>query len=303
VTRYAAPRTTAEAIQLLADRPGARLVAGGTDLVVAARVGKQPLPGSLVALHGITELAGRHDLGSGLELGALTPHAWLERAPDIRARWSALAEAAAMVGSPATRATGTIGGNLMNASPAMDTGSPLLVLGATVELRHSGGSRSLSVADLLAGPGRTTAAAGELLTTVFLPAPATGSGSAYVRLGHRKAMEIAIVGAAAALGIGSDGLIVSSRVALTAVAPTCLEIPDVAGILVGQRPAPALFAAAARLAAAAVQPISDVRASAEYRRAMTSVVLERALTRAAGRALADADAGSQRSLADTRRNS
>jgi CO/xanthine dehydrogenase FAD-binding subunit len=300
VTRYAAPRTVDEAVQLVADRPGARLVAGGTDLVVAARVGKRPLPGSLVAVHGITELAGRRDLGDGLELGALTTHAWLERAPDIRTRWSALADAAAMVGSPATRATGTIGGNLMNASPAMDTGSPLLVLGATVELRHSQGSRSLSVADLLAGPGRTTATAGELLTTVFLPVPAPGTGSAYVRLGHRKAMEIAIVGAAAALGIGSDGLIVSARVALTAVAPTCLEVPDVAEILVGHRPAPSLFAAAARVAAAAVQPISDVRASAEYRRAMTSVVLQRALTSAAHRA---ADAGSQRAPADIRRNS
>ena len=299
MTRYAAPRTTAEAVQLLADRPGARLVAGGTDLVVAARVGKHPLPGSLVALHGITELAGRRDLGSGLELGALTSHAWIEHAPEIRMRWSALADAAAMIGSPATRATGTIGGNLMNASPAMDTGSPLLVLGATVELRHAAGSRSLSVADLLAGPGRTTAAAGELLSTVLLPAPAPGTGSAYVRLGHRKAMEIAIVGAAAALGIGSDGLIVSSRVALTAVAPTCREFPAVAELLVGHRPDPSLFAAAAQAAAAAVQPISDVRASADYRRAMTSVVLERALTSAARRA---ADAGSHRALAETRRN-
>jgi CO/xanthine dehydrogenase FAD-binding subunit len=301
VTHYAAPRTTAEAVQLLADRPGARLVAGGTDLVVAARVGKQPLPGSLVALHEITELAGRRDLGFGLELGALTTHAWIEQAPEIRARWSALADAAAMIGSPATRATATIGGNLMNASPAMDTGSPLLVLGATVRLRHSEGSRSLPVADLLAGPGLTTAAAGELLTTVLLPAPTPGTGSAYVRLGHRKAMEIAIVGAATALEIGPDGLIASARVALTAVAPTCQELPDVAEILVGHRPNPSLFAEAARVAAASVQPISDVRASAAYRRAMTSVVLERALTSAARRA-ADADAEGQRALAETRRN-
>ncbi|HEY0507963.1 MAG TPA: FAD binding domain-containing protein [Blastococcus sp.] len=301
---YAAPSTTAEALELLRERPAARVVAGGTDLVVAARGKRHPLPDSLIALHAIADLAERHEHGADIELGALTSHEWIEQSPLIRSRWSALADASAMIGSPATRATGTIGGNLMNASPAMDTGSPLLVLDATVELQRAGGSRRLTVAELLTGPGRTSAARDELLCAVHLPAPAPGTGSAYVRLEHRQAMEIAIVGAAAALRIGPDGLIGEARLALTAVAPTCLAVPAAAALLVGCRPDDESFARAADAAAAAVQPIDDVRASAAYRRAMTVVVLVRALTRAAERAVADIHSSTHdhRPLAGTGRN-
>lgn len=285
--RYAAPRTTAEAVDLLRTRPGSRMIAGGTDIVVAARGGKHPLPESLIALHRITELGRQREADAGIALGALTSHAWIERSPLVRSRWSALADASAMIGSPATRATGTLGGNLMNASPAMDTGSPLLVFDATVELQHADGSRSVSVADLLAGPGRTTAAPDELLRAVRVPYPAPGTGSAYVRLDHRQAMEIAIVGAAAALAVRGDGLIGSARIALTAVAPTCLRVPAAEALLLGRPAGTDAFAEAAGAAADVVQPISDVRGSADYRRAMTSVVVVRALTRAAQRAVAD----------------
>jgi len=214
----------------------------------------------------------------------LTTHAWIERSPLVRSRWSALAEGSALIGSPATRAAGTIGGNLMNASPAMDTGSPLVVLDATVELQGNAGSRSLLVDELLAAPGETTAAADELLCSVYLPSPPPGTGSAYVRLEHRRAMEIAIVGAAAALTLDPDGLIGAARIALTSVAPRCLRVPAAEALLLGRRPEVEVFAEAGRTAVAAVRPISDVRASADYRRAMTSVVVARALSRAAGRA-------------------
>lgn len=285
MSRYAAPRTTAEAVDLLHGEPGSRVIAGGTDLVVAARNGKHPLPESLVAVHRIPELARQREVDGGLELGALTSHAWLERSPLVRTRWSALADAAAMIGSPATRATGTLGGNLMNASPAMDLGSPLLVLDATVELGSARGSRTLSVAELLAGPGRTTAAPDELLTAVRVPELAPHTGSAYVRLEHRKAMEIAIVGAAAVVGIRPDGLIATARLALTAVAPTCLRVPAAEALLTGRRPDADAFTEAATAAAAVAQPITDVRAGADYRRAMTSVVVTRALTSAVRRAV------------------
>ncbi|MGD9530817.1 FAD binding domain-containing protein [Pseudonocardia sp.] len=285
MSRYAAARTAAEAVDLLGADPGARVIAGGTDLVVAARNGKQPLPGSLVAVHRIAELARQRDAEAELELGALTTHAWLECSPRVRTRWSALADAAAMIGSPATRATGTVGGNLMNASPAMDLGSPLLVLGAEVELRSGRGTRTLPVAELLAGPGRTTAAPDELLTIVRVPGPPSRSGSAYVRLEHRKAMEIAIVGAAAAVRLRPDGLVGSALLALTAVAPTCLRVPHAEALLIGRRADAETFAEAATVAAAAVAPITDVRAGAAYRRAMTSVVVTRALALATARAV------------------
>jgi len=280
---FFAPDTAADVVALLHDHPGARMVAGGTDLVVTARGGRQPLPGSLIAIHRVAELAEQRRTADGIVLGALTTHAWIDRSAEIRSRWSALADASAMIGSPATRHTGTLGGNLMNASPAMDTGSPLLVLDATVELRAPGGTRTVGIAELLAGPGRTTAAADELLTSVRMPTPAPGTGSAYVRLEHRKAMEIAVVGAAAAVRLGPDGLIAAARIAVTAVAPVCLRTPDAEAVLLGARPDAEALAAASRAATAAVRPISDVRASAAYRRAMTAVVVTRALTLAVTR--------------------
>ncbi|MGE3288256.1 MAG: xanthine dehydrogenase family protein subunit M [Pseudonocardia sp.] len=300
MSRYTAARTTAEAVDALGADPHARVIAGGTDLVVAARNGTHPLPGSLVAVHRIAELAWQREGDAGLELGALTTHAWLERSPRVRTGWSALADAAAMIGSPATRATGTVGGNLMNASPAMDLGSPLLVLGAEVELRGGRGTRTLPVGDLLAGPGRTTAEPDELLTLVRVPGPPARTGSAYVRLEHRKAMEIAIVGAAAAVRLRPGGLIGSVSLALTAVAPTCLRVPDAEALLIGRLPDQETFTGAATAAAAAAQPITDVRAGAAYRRAMTSVVVARALTSATRRAVRAEPAG--RPPTDTRRN-
>ena len=134
--------------------------------------------------------------------------------------WSALADGSALVGSPATRHVGTIGGNIMNSSPAMDTGAALLVLEAEVELRSQGGSRTVALADLWTGPGTTSAQPDELLVSVHVPELPTRSGSAYVRLEYRRAMEIAVVGAAAAVTLNGDGDVEACRVALTAVAPT-----------------------------------------------------------------------------------
>ncbi|MGW5201009.1 FAD binding domain-containing protein [Streptomyces spiralis] len=284
MSRYFAPTTAAEAAALLAEHGGARVVAGGTDLVVAARGGKHRMPEVLIAIHGATDLASLVESEGGVRLGALTSHAWIERSPLIGSRWSALADASALVGSPATRANGTLGGNLMNASPAMDTGAPLLVFEADVELLSLRGTRTVPVADLLAGPGRTTAEPDELLTSVRLPDLPPATGSAYVRLEHRRAMEIAVVGAAALVTLGDDGRVADCRIALSAAAPTCVRAREAEDLLRGLRPDGASFRDAAALATGAVQPITDVRASARYRRAMISVVVSRALAVAAARA-------------------
>ena len=175
---------------------GARPVAGGTDLVVGARSGKSTMPDSIVAIHRVAELHGVESLGDGgLRLGALASHAEIAASDDVRARFSALSDASAIVGSHATRAQGTVGGNLMNASPAMETGGPLVCLGATATLRSPSGTRSVAIEDLWSGPGKTTAAPDELLVGVEVPAPAPGTGSAYLRLEYRRQMEIAVVGA------------------------------------------------------------------------------------------------------------
>ncbi len=278
---YTAAATVEEAVQALAG--GARPVAGGTDLVVGARQGKAPLPENLVGIHNIASLRGISEQGGGLRLGALTTHEEIVANATVRARFSGLADASAIVGSHATRANGTIGGNVMNASPAMDTGAPLICLGATATLQGPGGSRQVSIESLFTGPGRTVANADELLTSVDIPAPAAGTGSSYVRLEYRRQMEIAIVGAGAAVTI-EGGRITSAKVAITALAPTIHRIAEAEAALVGSDGGDAAVNAAANAAAAGSAPISDVRAGAEYRRAMAAVIAKRAINAAIARA-------------------
>jgi CO/xanthine dehydrogenase FAD-binding subunit len=263
---------------------GARPIAGGTDLVVGSRQGKAPLPDSLVAIHRVEELRGiAPSDGGGLRIGALVTHEELVLHPVIRERFTALADAAAIVGSHATRAQGTIGGNLMNASPAMETGGPLVCLDAAVTLSSERGSRRLPVADLFAGPGETTADPGELLSFVDVPPAEDGAGSCYVRLEYRRQMEIAVVGATAAVRL-ADERVADARVAITALAPTIRRVHEAEAALVGSDGGREHAEKAARAAAVAAAPISDVRASADYRRAMAAVITRRAVQAAVARA-------------------
>lgn len=275
--------TVEEATALMAD--GARVVAGGTDLVVGHRQGKAPLPDRIVAIDRIVGLHGieSDDETGELRVGALVTHAQLMTDETIVGSHTALADGAALVGSPATRNAGTIGGNVMNGSPAMDTGAPLVVLGARFELASGRGTRLVEPHDLWTGPGTTSAADDELLTACLLPSRSPSAGSAYVRLEYRRAMEIAVVGAAASVELGDDGSLSSIRVALTAVAPTILEVTALDD-LIGQTVDSDLLAAVAVAASEQATPISDLRASDAYRRHTVGVMARRAVAAAAARA-------------------
>jgi CO/xanthine dehydrogenase FAD-binding subunit len=167
----------------------------------------------------------------------------------------------------------------MNASPAMETGGPLLCFDASVVLRSTSGSRTLAVAHLFAGPGRTSAAADELLEAVEIPVPGESTGSCYLRLEYRRQMEIAVVGATAVVTLDGDR-VAEARIAITALAPTIRRVPEAERALVDG----ATAEEAARLAAEAAEPISDVRASARYRTAMAAVLTRRAIETAVSRA-------------------
>jgi CO/xanthine dehydrogenase FAD-binding subunit len=164
----------------------------------------------------------------------------------------------------------------------MDTGAPLLVFGAEVELQSTGGSRRVPLGELWTAPGRTSARADELCTAVHLSSRPNGSGSAYIRLEYRRAMEIAVVGAAASVTVGSGGTVDALAVALTAVAPTIVAV-DMSG-LVGRSVDDAFLADVAELASERAVPISDVRASDRYRRHTVGVMARRAVDAAARRA-------------------
>ena len=277
---YSAPTALDEA--LTAAAAGHRPVAGGTDLVVGTRQGKWSMPDDLVALDRIAELRGIEETADGLRIGATTNHAALAANPAVRERWTAIADAAAIVGSPATRHLGTIGGNVANASPAAETSGPLLCFEAQLEIRSSSGSRRVALADLFTGPGRTSLAPGEIIVAVDVPG-LSGAGSCYVRLEFRRQMEIAVVGATAVVRL--DGTVIrDARVAITALAPTVRRVSTAEAALVGSDGGPASVAEAGRLAAEAATPISDVRASLDYRTAMAAVVVRRAIAGALARA-------------------
>lgn len=266
--------TIEEALDAIA--AGARPIAGGSDLVVGARQGTAPLPDALVSIDRIVELRSI-DVADGLRIGACVTHRELMTAEPIVDTYSGLADACALIGSPATRNVGTVGGNVMNGSPAMDTGAPLLVFGGSVELASVSGTRNVDLADLWTGPRQTSARPDELCVAIH--APDAPSGSAYVRLEYRRAMEIAVVGAAAAITLTDDGAIASARVALTSVGPTILEVsgltdrsPETAGTQV------------AAFASEQATPISDLRGSDKYRRHTVGVIARRAFEAAVGRA-------------------
>jgi CO/xanthine dehydrogenase FAD-binding subunit len=267
---------------LAALQNGARPVAGGTDLVVGARQGKAALPERLVAIHRIEELRGVRISDGRLRLGALATHAEIAADSIVRERLTALADACSIVGSQATRLHGTVGGNLMNASPAMEVGGPLQVFDAEVLLRSPTGERWIPVASLATGPGSTVAASEELLTEVRVAVPSDGTGSCYARLEYRRQMEIAIVAVSAAVTL-VRGKVVRARVAITALAPTILLVPEAEEALLGSDGAASVNEAAAA-AARAARPISDVRGSADYRRAMAEVVARRVIEAAVRRA-------------------
>lgn len=273
------PRSLTEACKLLAEKEGARVLAAGTDLL-AGRERGVPLPPVLISLDGLG-LEGVQEESSGIfRVGPLTTHADIAGSALFRSQFPVLAEACASVGSPQVRNRGSLGGNLGNASPAADTASALIALGALVEIASPQGQRTVPVEEFFLGPGQTVLKRGEIISGIILPFPAPCS--AYFKLGRRKAMEIAVVGVAVAL-VMDQNLIKECRIGLTAVAPIPLRARNAEVVLRGCEFTSQTVEAAAQAAAAECCPLDDHRASARYRREMIKVLLRRAVESAAGR--------------------
>jgi carbon-monoxide dehydrogenase medium subunit len=273
---YYRPRTIQEACALLA-APGAAVLAGGTDLLVHMQSGRR-VPTALVSLQELTDLAvvGHDDgvtvIGAGAPLSVLTDDAALAD------RYPVLAHAARFMGSLAIRAQGTVGGNLCNASPAADLPPVLMALDAEVVIAGAHGERELPLEEFFVGPGRTVLQPGELCTAVRIADRPAGWRTTYERLDQRRAMDIAVVSVAAACRFDADR-ITEARVVCGAVAPVPLRVPAAGVALVGTTGDAAARDAAAEAVEQAVSPITDVRATAAYRRDMTGALLRRAVER------------------------
>ena len=274
---YHRPSSVEEACRLLAREPQAAVLAGGTDLMVhlgQSWRGRQP-----PAVVNVKRIPGLDTIGvtdSVVRLGALTSLTALIEHPVIDREYPVLPFTARYMGSPAIRNLATVGGNLCNASPAADLPPVLLALDAEVGIAGPDGERRLPLEAFFRGPGHTVLRAGELLTWVEFPRRRPPWPIRYERLDVRRAMDIAIV--AAALSVEWDaGRVRAARVALGAVAPTPLRVPDAEAALVADGLTDAAVARAAELAMASARPIGDVRATADYRRAMVGTLVRRGL--------------------------
>ena len=281
---YHQPRSLAEAVEL-AVRFGAegRFLAGGTDLIVQIERGRLA-PRHVIALGRVPGLADI-EVNGRITLGAGVTHRAIEKTASFAGPLGCLIEGAEVIGGHQVRNVGTVGGNLVNASPAADLNPCLLALDGAVTLLGPGGERELPVEDFLLGPNQTARRPEELLTRVRLPGLPPRSATAFLKAGRRRAMEISVVCVAARLTLDASGeRCLEARIALGAVAPTSVRTRAAERLLEGQPATAEVFRRAGLAAREACAPIDDVRASAGFRRHLVSVLVRRALERCADRA-------------------
>ena len=274
---YHHPSTLAEAVAILAAAPSdARVLAGGTDLIVDLKTGRLQ-PSTVVNIKSIPGLDGISAVEGGIRIGALTKVTAVEASQLIAEHHPAVHTAASILASPPVRALATIGGNVGRASPASDLGPALIVSGAVAAVTGADGAREVAVEALYTGPGTTTLAASDIITSFFLPDPPPGYGSAHVKLGKRgSGTDIAQAGVSASVVVG-DGAVVDCKIALASLGPVPMRARNAEAALVGRAPSDDALTAAAEAAESDAQPIGDMRASADYRRTLARVLTLRVL--------------------------
>lgn len=279
--KYFAPRTMEEALSLLLEyQEQARVIAGGTDLLVQMKHG-DILPEYIINIRGIPEQDYIiYDDRVGLSIGTLATIHSLEDSPLIKEKFDVLAQAASKLGTPQIRNRATLAGNLCNAAPSAELAPALIVLGAKARIMGTAGERAVLIEDFFIGPGLTVLKPDEILAEIQVPNLLPHSGQVYIKHTIRKALDLAIVGVAVIATL--DGEVLSNvKIALGAVAPTPIRAKKAEEILTGKRLEDDLLEKAGLIAAEESSPISDVRSSADYRRKMVGVLVARAIKQAA----------------------
>jgi carbon-monoxide dehydrogenase medium subunit len=282
--QYVSPRTLDEAVSAFAAAgSAARILAGGTDLLVQMRSGAVK-PGLIVDIKKIAEMTAIEEAADGgFRIGAAVPGAVLAEHPRFGTVWPGVLEAVNLIGSTQVQGRASAGGNLCNGSPAADSVPAMIAAGAIAFVAGPNGRRQMPVEQVPAGPGRTTLKPGEILVSFTLPPRPKGSGDAYLRMIPRTEMDIAVVGCGVSLTL-KDGVCTAARVGLGAVAPTVLLVEAAAKALIGSQLDDAALNAAAAACSAACRPIDDKRGTIAYRTRVAGVLLRRTAAIAAKRA-------------------
>ncbi len=274
------PASLREALETITTRDKIAPIAGGTNLVVDMRGGRQ-LPAAVIHIGRLPELRGIRIADGFIHAGAAVTISELLHDPEVVRTSPALVQAGHVFANPLVRNRATLAGNLADGSPAADTAPPLLALDARLTLSSSRGTRTIPLHEFFLGVRRTALQPGELICEIAWPVPPARSTSIFYKLGLRKADAISVASAAVYLELGPDGLCRQARIALGSVAPTARRASDAENYLVGKAIDAETAAEAGRLAATAASPISDVRASAAYRLKMTAVLTRRLVLQAA----------------------
>lgn len=281
--KYVAPSSVEEATSLLSSSPSAQVFAGATDVVPQIRAGR-PAPEVLVDLKKIEELVSVANDADKWTVGAATPTANLTDDPAFSEEFPGLTEAAGLIGSDQIQNRSSLGGNLCNGSPAADSVPAMVVNGARAVVAGPNGTRVLDVAEVVTGPGQTSLAADEFIVEFEIDRIPARTGDAYLRMIPRTEMDIAVVGAGARITLAEDGSIEHAALALAAVAPTVVRVPDAEAALVGNIADDETLSAVADAASEACDPIDDKRGTVAYRKQVAGVLAKRAVLIAIERA-------------------
>ncbi len=282
--RFESPATLEDAIHLLANAKGtARVLAGGTDVLVQMRLGLVT-PDLVVDIKGIPGMRDITPVDGGYRIGAAVTGAEMGEHAGLKALWPGVVEAMELVGSTQVQGRATMAGNLCNASPAADSVPAMIAADAVATIEGPLGLRLLPVAEVPAGPGKTTLTKGEIITSIFLPARPKHSGDAYLRFIPRTEMDIAVSSAGVSLSLGPDGMVEFARVAIGAVAPTARLVEEAGAALVGTQLDAATLDRMMAAVRAACDPIDDKRGTAEFRTKTAAVMAKRAAKTAFARA-------------------
>ncbi len=275
---YHRPETLDEALTLLSTHGDeGKVLAGGMSLIPLMKL-RFAAPEHLIDINRIPGLDGLEEADGQLRVGAMTRHTTLEHSELLKQRYPVMAQAAPMISDPIVRNLGTIGGSLAHADPAGDWGSVMLAMNATVIVRSANAEREVPIGEFLEDTFTTTLEPNEILTEIRVPQPGGRSGGAYLKM-ERKVGDFATVAVGVHLEL-SNGSIGRAGIALTAVGSKNIQASEAEQSLAGAEPTDEAFAEAGRLAAAASEPNSDVRGSAEYKRHIVEVFVRRGLARA-----------------------
>jgi len=276
---YFRPVTEAETLALLAEHgAGARIVSGGTDVLVELQRGVKPT-GTLIDITALTALKYVRREGDEIVIGGTATHNDVLASKDCREHALSLFAACAEVGAPQIRNRGTVAGNLITASPANDTIAPLYALGSKVVLKSVRGERTVDIEAFFTGFRATVAAPDELVTQIRVRATQADERSLFLKLGLRRAQAISVIALAAGVALEKNGAVQCARIALGCVAPTIVRAVKAEAYLTGKKLDDATIAEAARIATGEVRPIGDVRGSADYRVETVTTYVEQALQR------------------------